>query len=395
MSWIDDVMAATAESESPRAFLKWAALASIAAVVKDQIYLDKFYYKLYPNIYVLLVAKSGLRKGFPVALAKTLVTIVDNTRVISGRNSIQAIVRDLSTTITKPKCAPLTKAHGFIVSGELSTTFVEDPVVLTILTDLYDGHYHTEGWKNTLKGTGVDSLKDISVNLLGAINQVHFKDMVHHKDITGGFIARTIIVEETKRALKNPLIKAPKKALDVAELIGYLKEISKIEGAFKWSTGAAKYYEDWYATFNPEELEDDTGTANRIHDQILKVAMLISLARDTILILEQQDIEDAMDLLSGAIQAASGIGRGGGESDFSPKVRIVIDELTARKGNKILRSELLRRHWGDFTSIELTVIVITLEQAKAITIKQKPKDELYIATSLLMEQMEAFKGGVH
>jgi hypothetical protein len=395
MSWVDDVMAATAEAESPRSFVRWAALSSIAAVVADRVFLDKFYYKLYPNVYVLLVAKSGLRKGFPAALAKTLVTLVDNTRVISGRNSIQAIIKDLATTVTRPKQAPLTKAHGFIVSGELSTTFVEDPQTLTILTDLHDGHYHTEGWKNTLKGTGVESLKDISISLFGAINQTHFKDMVKRKDITGGFIARTIIVEESQRALKNPLIIAPKIELDVHKLVEYLRKLGDLNGKFAWDADAADYYGEWYRGFNPETLEDDTGTANRIHDQILKVAMLISLARCPELILRKSDIEEAMLLLEKAIETATGVTKGQGESDFGPKIKIVLDELEAQEDHTIRRSELLRKHWGDFTSIELTIIVNTLEQAKAITIQTKGKDEYYRATRKLLDEIEAFKGGVH
>ncbi len=395
MNWIDSVMEATAEAESPRAFIRWASLSAIAAVVADRVYLDKFYYKLYPNVYVLLVAKSGLRKGFPAALAKTLVSLVDNTRVISGRNSIQAIIKDLATTVTKPKKAPLTKAHGFIVSGELSTTFVEDPQTLTILTDLHDGHYHTEGWKNTLKGTGVESLKDISITLLGAINQTHFKDMVKKKDITGGFIARTIIVEETQRALKNPLIVAPKNLLDVQKLVDYLRKLGDLNGTFSWDADAADFYGEWYKSFEPEALEDDTGTANRIHDQILKVAMLLSLSRCPELILRRSDIEDAMGLLEKAIETATGVTKGQGESDFGPKIKIVLDELESREDHTVMRSELLRKHWGDFTSIELSIIIGTLEQAKAITVQTRGKDEYYRATKKLLDEIEAFKGGVH
>ena len=395
MTWIDNVMDATLEAESPRSFVKWAALCAISAVMTDRVYLDKHYYKLFSNIYVLLVAKSGLRKSFPPMLAKALVKVVDNTRVISGRNSIQAIIHELSMTVTKPKQSPLVKAHGFIVTGELSTTFIEDPQTLSILMDLYDGHYHQEGWDYTLKGTGKESLKDISVTLLGAINPPHFKDMVHAKDITGGFIARCIIVEESRRALKNPLIEAPKQRLDTAELVRYLVDLSKVEGEFKWSDEAAKFFSEWYMTFNPEDLEDDTGTANRIHDQILKVAMLLSLARDKDLILLREDIEEAMSLLESVIKTATAATRGHGESDWGSKVRIVLEELEIHPDHKVKRSELLLRHWGDFTAAELQVVITTLEGAKAVWTKTVGKDELYTATDKLLDVIEAFKGGIH
>lgn len=384
-------MEATAEAETPRSFVKWAAISAISAVVADRVYLDKFYYKLYPNIYVLLIADSGLRKGFAAALSKTLVTLVDVTRVISGRNSIQAIVKDLSTTVTRPKRAPLTKSHGFIVSGELSTTFVDDPHTFTILTDLHDGHYHPEGWKNTLKGTGVESLKDVCLCMLGAVNPPLFKAMISKKDITGGFIARTIIVQETKRALKNSLVTAPKKKLEVVELVEHLKVISQLEGPFKWDPEAAMEFDRWYQHFEPETMGDETGTANRIHDQILKVAMLLSLAEGTSLVLRKEHIDGAKDLLVHAIREAGGIGKGQGLSDFGPKIKIVLDEITKAEDHKILRSVLLKNYWGDFTAAELDIIVSTLEQSKAVRVVKQGKDEVYVATQLLLDDLAAFQ----
>lgn len=395
MGWVEEVLEATKEAETPRSFIRWGAYAAISAVIKDQVFLDKFYYKLYPNIFVLLVAESGLRKGFAADLSKKLASPIDNNRIISGRNSIQAIIQDLSTAYTRPKKAPMTKSHGFIVSGELSTTFVEDPHTFTILTDLYDSHYHSEGWKYTLKGSGVQTLKDICVTMLGAINPPLFKSMITKKDITGGFIARTIIVEETKRALKNPLTKKPEIDLDYTKLTPRLKEISEINGQFQWSEEARLAYESWYEDFNPEKMDDKTGTANRIHDQILKVAMLHSLARDNCLILLKEDLDESMHMLDAAIKTATELNRGAGQSDFGPKILIVLEALMTSKGNKVSRSFLLRKYWSDFTHLELDVIIGTLEKAKAIQVFKRGRDEIYKATPLLLQDYEAYKGGIN
>src|SRR5262245_28680614 len=97
MSWLNNLLDQHKEYESPRNFWLWSSLAAISAVVKDNIYLDKFLYKLYPNIYVMLHADSGLRKGPPVSMARQLVKEVNNTRIIVGRSSIQGILKDMGT----------------------------------------------------------------------------------------------------------------------------------------------------------------------------------------------------------------------------------------------------------------------------------------------------------
>src|SRR4249920_3615830 len=115
MTWLDYLMKVTQESESPRKYYYWSGMSAIAAVVRNQVFLDKCYYKLYPNIYVLLVGRKGIRKGPPVALAKKLVTEVGSTRVISGRASIQAIVTELHRAKTSDNGGPpITDAVAFL-----------------------------------------------------------------------------------------------------------------------------------------------------------------------------------------------------------------------------------------------------------------------------------------
>lgn len=386
MGWIDDVLTATDEAETPQSFVRWACLASIAAVVRDRVYLDKFYYKLFPNLYVMMIASSGLRKGFAANLAQKLVTSVGCTKVMSGRSSIQSIVQQLGTAITRPKQPPLIKAHGFIVSGELSTTFVEDPHSFTILMDLHDGHYHRDGlaWKNTLKHSGIDELKDLSVSMFTMVNQTHLEDLLQKKDVTGGFLARNIIKVEKERHRVNPLTKAPDRLFNVSEFVPYLTKLSEIEGSFKWSTDGVALFERWYRNFKPEEQNDDTGTANRIHDQLLKVAMCLSLARDTKLILELEDITGALDLLDESVKTAKTLTRGtGGKSESAPKLKRFLDILESAQDQRYVRSALLREHWGDFNAMELDLIVNTLTQAKFIAITKKgSKDEEYAITDI-------------
>ena len=386
MNWLEQILLETEEAEAPRSFFFWSALAAISAVVKNKVYLDRYFYKLYPNVYIFLVAKSGLRKGIPIAMAKALVKEVDNTRVISGRNSIQGIIKDLSITVTTPGKPPLRDACGFIVSGEFSTVLIRDPEALTILTDLHDGHYNPE-WKNTLKGTGVEELKGVNITVLGAVNQTHFKDMISQKEVTGGFIARTMIVEETKRATKNPLVDKPEHVLDVKKLADHLKKLVFLEGGFKWDEEAKESYRKWYMAWNPEDREDKTGTANRIHDQILKVSMLLSLARGVDLTIRPEDLAMATKACSRFERTARTVTSGhGGQSEFGPKIKLLIDELVLAPSHSLKRSTVLSKHYGDIDAFDLDRVVATLSQAGAMNERKIKGDVLYEALPKLLNE---------
>lgn len=380
---MDDVLEATADAESPTSFFYWSALAAISATVKNRVYLDKGYYKLFPNIYVLLIAKSGLRKGFPVSLAKKLVELVDHTRIISGRSSIQAIVKELSTAKSRKGKPPITDASAFIASGEFSTSIVRDEDALTILTDLYDGHYN-ETWRNVLKSTGTEELKGVNLTLLGAMNQTHFNDMITGKEIEGGFIARCILVLEEKRAKKNALVRPLDQVFDPTKLAAHLTEIANLSGPFQWSPEAMDMFEDWYMKFEPESKEDKTGTLNRIHDTVLKVAMLVSLAKRYDLTILPDDLSEAMEKTLGRSNAVQRVTAGTGKADYSPKLKLVMAELLEHDVKPLLRRALLQKYCGDFDAFDLDRIIETLDQAGALEITRTAQGPAYRLTDKIL-----------
>lgn len=383
MTFIESVLLYTKESESPRKYYFWSALAAIAAVVKSNVYLDKFYYKLYPNIYVLLVGRSGLRKGPPVNLAKVLVNTIDNTRVYAGRVSIQGIISDLSKARTKPGGGPpITDASGFFPASEFASFVIQDQSALTILTDLYDGHYNPE-WSYMLRNSPTEKLKFPCLTLLGATNEVHAKDLFPNNAIGGGFIARTFIIYADKKSGINPLTVRPEATVPIEELVRQLREISKLKGEFTWSCEGRDLYNEWYIKFQEQEAiaDDTTGTLERLHDHILKTALLISLSRKTDLKLEYIDIQEAIracqDFIPGAKRVS--LGQAGG-SISAPGTAVLLKELILCDEHKISRTRALQKHWTHFDSFELDRIAESLAAQKAITIKIEKEDgkpELY------------------
>src|SRR5712671_4489052 len=100
MNWLESFVDSHSESEAPSKFFYWSGMTALAATVKNNIWLDRHTYILYPNIYTFLIAASGMKKGIPVLAARTMLNTVDNTKVISGRNSIQQVLNDLSKPYT-------------------------------------------------------------------------------------------------------------------------------------------------------------------------------------------------------------------------------------------------------------------------------------------------------
>ena len=386
MDWLETYLQQTEESESPRQFFYWSALAALSGVLKNNLYLERYYYKLYPNIFVLLIAKSGLKKGVPVLLAKNIVEAVDNNRVIHGRSSVQAIITDLSQAFTRESGGPpITEATAFISSGELSTAFVRDQDSLTIMTDLYDSNYN-EKWRNSLKGSGQEQLKSVCLTLLGALNPTHYNDLVTVKEVTGGFVGRCILVQADKRARKNPLTRPPKVRFDTKMLSDHLRLLATIKGEFQWSPEGMEFYEGWYDKWNPEEHEDKTGSLNRVADTVLKAAMLIALARRGENVLRPNDIEESIRECLPRAKAAEHISSHG-ESPIATLKKKFIQILLSAQANTASKQHILRHHYMDFDVATLDSVVETLELGGVITVERG----LEITYQLKPEVAEKFR----
>ena len=300
MSFIDLVLSSTSEYEAPRRFYYWAALSAVSAVLKDNVYFDMAKaYKLYPNIYVLLYGPSGVRKGPAIALAEKVVKRVDNTRVINGRSSIEAIIKELGTFTTRKGKDPLKDASGFVVASELSSSIISNPSAMDIMTNLYDRIWNEGEWKYKLKVGESHTLNNPTITWLSGTNEALFKDFVPEKNIHGGLIGRMFMVSETKPHRLNSLMFNPQIVPNYDDMASLLFPISQLKGEFEMDVGLREEIDKWYINFRTTiepQLMDETGFVPRILDFIMKNAMLIAAGRRAELLLKAEDIKEAMEV---------------------------------------------------------------------------------------------------
>src|SRR5678815_1177923 len=383
MNWVQRVVDLHNELESPPSFWRWGAITAISAVVKDNVWLDQQIFKLYPNIYTMLHADSGLKKGPPVNMAKKLVMMVNNTRVYYGRGSIQGILKDLGTGYTTPGSGKvINKAVAFICSSELSSSIVEDKVATKLLTDLYDRIYNEGEWKHLLKMESF-TLKDPTITMFTATNESMADDFFTRSAIKGGYFARTFIVYEDAKSNTNvnSLIYPLEEQIDLKPLGDYLKEIASLQGPFqplaqmeksdeyrhkktkKGSKGnGGRYFnepgiifDDWYDEFTDTkrgmETPDETGTLNRFDASVLKVAMLLSLAEHPKLVLTAEAVNEAIktcEKLLGNIRKTT-MGKDGISSSAMLKTMIIMDLLN-RETLSVSRKQLMKKMWMHYNS---------------------------------------------
>jgi hypothetical protein len=347
-------------------------LAATSAVLKDHVWFDMAdNYVLHPNIYVLLYGPSGVRKGPPIALAEELVTLVDNTRVIDGRSSIEAVIKELGTFTTRPGKAPLKDSCGFMVASELSSSIIGNNSAMDIMTNLFDRQYNDKDWKYRLKVGESSKLTKPTITWLAGTNEALFRDFIPEKNINGGLIGRMLLISEHKKGNTNSLMfktVSPNKK----KLAGRLLELSQLKGEFDMSKEVRLGIDDWYQRFDlaAPELKDETGFVSRVLDFVIKTAMIISCARRGDLEITVEDVIEARDEVLPLIQKGKKVVNSIKKADNTEftKRGLVLNYLANRPEGKEERGKILRNLGLKIDHEDLDRIAAFLIQMNVLTI---------------------------
>jgi len=364
VSWIQDLILENSSVETPESWIYWSLMFCISSAAANAYTLRTLKGNLlyYPNLYIILMGESGLGKGYPVNLAKRLLQEANITRVIAGRSSIQAIIKEGATTRSEKGKPIITDSRMAVVNGELSTAIIQDPDSLTILTDLYDRNYNPS-WTNLLKGDGAEKLKEPYITCLFGSSPAHFYDSIPQPNIEGGYIGRNLVIYEEKRSKDVDLLDSEKESVDedrftnyiVPKFVPHLQKIAAAKARLIPDESARHAFNSWRKEWRgtQSQYNDRTGFVNRVPDHVLKVAMCLSLARynNEGGVIIESDVKEAIEKVSNLIYASEKASSGSGLESLAIQTKKVVDFLIAASENQLTRREVLILGYGSIPDV--------------------------------------------
>ena len=369
MNFLSEYLSYTSHYESPGSFWKWSGYAIVAAVLRDNCYRLAGDIKVCANTYTLLLADSAVqRKDNPIDLCELFVRSVDNTKIISGRGSIQGIIDELQRAETDPKSGRLIKGGSAIfIASELSAALVQDPQSVNILTDLYK---YRDEYSERLRGRQDKfKVKNVCFTMFSASNKDLLLDVYDVRAMKGGLLGRTFLVTPNEFRPGNSLFSVVRKEEQFSWLKKELTEISRIKGEFKFDVDAEKAYDDWYLPFREsyKEKGDASGIAGRIHTGVLKLAMIICIIHTKALQVIKCHIEEAIEECIALMPNYNQFLMASGKSKDNSEIgTIIITELYNSPGNMMSREKIFQKHWNAFDAEQFDKLMATLTQAKLV-----------------------------
>lgn len=270
--------------EPPVSYDLAVGLSTIGAALRRDAWVEQELWRVYPNLSILLVGKSGLGKDTSINQGAKVLETLACAKIVGGKTS--EAVMDSLQKIGDP-------AVGVILAKEFSEFFGPKDYQKGMLQAITDLLSTGDMIDMSLKSKQKSYIRNPTVTMMGGSTKEWLHQAMPDSAVTGGFYPRFLIFCETEPKRHVALIKHSLKKQELIEafkardaFVSGLKEMlyfSKNLGEVKFSNPAIDLYEGWYKSRLQKFSMLAEAYANRSRDTVLRVALICAVAdsRDT------------------------------------------------------------------------------------------------------------------
>ncbi|HSW65295.1 MAG TPA: DUF3987 domain-containing protein [Dissulfurispiraceae bacterium] len=287
--------------ESPTLFFFWNAMWLLSTVLKREAWVEWYPDKLWPNLYVIIVAPPSLcrksssmkianelLRALPAYMPNTLDAFKKESRIITGKTTPEGVLDTLApdtkllfdgkdgvaselVTIKKGSQAALALSEFAVFLGKQQY----NGGMVTLLTDLFDCK-DFDG--EITRGKGLKPLEDIYVTMFGAITPDGLKMSIPEEAFGGGFMSRVVIAYQqipSKTYHRPRQLPGYPSWQDLAIKLAWIAK--NAVGEYKFTEEADKFFEEWYREWKASLFSRgmDRQEDFRLDSLVIRCAMLL------------------------------------------------------------------------------------------------------------------------
>ena len=371
-------------TEIPDLFALWCGISVLSAVLKRNVVLDMGVYKVFPNLYTVLVAGSGrCRKSTAIGIAESILYSMKNRpTIVAQKVTPEGLIDVLKREKIETGGGTLKKKSvGFVIADELSTFLNKKTYELglaPLLIQFFDCKDHFE---YVTRGKGTEKIRRSCLGLLSGSTVDWIRNAIPEEAIGGGLTSRMIFVYVEKPAppVAITYFDEDKDRLQ-KELIQEVEEIAKVKGKMIVTPDGLRLFKRIYDDFyNKSPFYDDhilAGYAARRNVHLLKLALILA-ASEKLDKIESRHIdtaEAALIRIEGSLDRVMGLIV---MSEKGSMTEVVYKRIAST--NMISRSALMSGLSRRIDKWELDNILATLKTSNRIEVLNDGNSVLYKA----------------
>lgn len=286
-------------TDAPTDFHIHGAMAALSFAAGSQVWVNGWMGNIYPNLWITILAKSGMGKSTPLNLAESVIRQAGlGEGILPDTFSQEALIQTLQNKPTGIFILQEFSAFINMIQREYNTG------TMSWLTGIYDV---PDAQARVTKSGTVHLLKPC-ITILGASSPEWFAESFKESQLRGGFFGRFLFCPSDTPG-EYVGFPGPRDLGLEAGLSAHLQNVSTCEGEFDTSKVAQRFAEwdrksrDELRKHCPPEF---AGMRSRAGAMVWKAAMLFHLSSNVYydMVLNENDLEKAIGYVERAHKAA-------------------------------------------------------------------------------------------
>lgn len=353
----DRYLTYTEHSEAPLAYHLFCSLVGIGVTVNRRVWFNMGYYKLFPNLGVILLGPSGIKKTSAANIIIDMLQFLELSKIYSEKLTPEQLVEAMKE-----------HAQGIIYAPEMAVflgrqRYMEG--IVPLITRFMDC---PDVWSSETIGRGKTTLHDVAISSLMCSTADWFINNTDESVVGGGFIARNILVVQEDSPRTEPIPK-PGDPKARERLIYEISQTHEIQGEIAFDPQGFSAYTEWYnshkRTSKNAEHEILATYYQRKPDHAKRVAICLHLAEHGNLSLCLPCFTRAVEILDWIERFIPGLLRQMFKTSSGHSADLVLTAIR-NAGGVIDHSELLRRLQHRLNGAELKPIIASLKDSGVI-----------------------------
>ena len=326
--WISGFMQLTENTEPPVSFRLWTAISVVASALQRKCFVslgpkEAGALVFYPNMYILLVGPSAVRKGTAMGPGKRLLTDtgINLSAEATTRQQLIRKFKAVNGSSADPHTGMMHFHSSLTIFSKEFTVFLgyHNHELMSHLCDWYDCE---DEWEYETVARGKEKIIGVWLNLMGATTPALIQSSMPLDAIGGGLTSRMIMVYEEKKAkaVYLPIVTAEEAKLYV-HLKNDLEKIQLQRGNHQFTQGFIDNWISWRQSqeIKPPDFSDNRfdGYINRRPNHVIKLCMIFSASERGDMILKEGDLARALAALSQVEVNMPRVFSGVGKSDLA------------------------------------------------------------------------------
>lgn len=268
--FFDRYVTYTSHSEAPLAYHLFSALVGVGANVNRRVWFDMGYYRLFPNLGIIILGPSGIKKTSAANIMVNMLSELEMIKIYSEKLTPEQLIEAMKDMpqglIYAPEMAVFLGRQRYMEGiVPLITRFMDCPDV----------------WSSETIMRGKKTLRDVAVSSLMCSTLDWFITNTSEDVVSGGFIARNIIVAQEQSPRLEPIPKPGDRQVR-QNLMSELSRVHELSGELTFTPKVLATYDAWYRDqkrrMGSQAHELLKTYYERKPDHVKRVAMCLHLA---------------------------------------------------------------------------------------------------------------------